>query len=277
MQWNNLWVRARTALFFVGTVLLALYFNVWTYAILIALVIVLAQFEMEKIFQLLRTKNNSSNLYLPLTMLLSISAFVLSLLIALNYLDTIFAICIIPVLFIPFIVELWADSDQPVRNISFQLFAFIYISLPMVLLNFIAIDSTGYYRHLLVIGIILIVWANDAAAYMVGSMIGKNKLFERISPKKTREGSIGGILGSLIVGALIHFIFGINTLQDWLILAFILSISASLGDLIQSLIKRSVKIKDSGTLFPGHGGVLDRFDAFFFAIPFALVYVLFRL
>ncbi|MEX2591078.1 MAG: CDP-archaeol synthase [Chitinophagales bacterium] len=269
-------MRARTALFFVGTVLLAFYLNVWTYAVLIALVILFAQLELEKIFQLLRTKNNSSLLYLPLTLLLSLSSFILTLLIALGYLDMAYAVLIIPVLFIPFIVELWADSDQPLRNISFQLFAFIYVTLPMVLLNFIAIDPAGNYRHLLVIGIILIVWANDAAAYLVGSMIGKTKLFERISPKKTREGSMGGVLGSLIVGVLIHYVFGINTLQDWLILALILSISASLGDLIQSLIKRSVKIKDTGSLFPGHGGVLDRFDAFFFAIPFALVYVLFR-
>lgn len=274
MQWNNLWVRARTALFFVGTVLLALFLNVWTYAALMALVLLLAHLELEKIFMMLRSKNKSSIVYLPLAIITALFAFFGSLLIALGFIDFVQIIWLIPLLFLPFAVELWADSDQPLRNIAYQLFAFVYVTLPLVLLNFIAVDTVGNYQSLLVIGIILIVWANDAAAYLVGSMIGKTKLFERISPKKTREGSLGGVFGSIVAAMLIWLVFDIYTWQDWLFMSLILSISASVGDLVQSLFKRSVKIKDTGTLFPGHGGVLDRFDAFFFAIPFVLVYVL---
>lgn len=277
MQWNNLWVRARTAVFFVGTVLLALYFSVWSYAALMSIVLLLAHVELHKIFKIQRCENKCSPLYLPLSLITGLSTFLGSLFIISGQLNPAYALLFIPLLFLPFVIELWADSDQPVRNIAFQLFAFVYISLPLVLLNFIVIDQLGDYRALLVMGIILLVWANDAAAYMVGSMIGKNKLFERISPKKTREGSIGGVVGTLIAAMLIYLVFNIYTWQDWLYMALILSITASFGDLIQSLFKRSVKIKDTGTLFPGHGGVLDRFDAFFFAIPFVLIYVLLML
>lgn len=274
VQWSNLWLRARTALFFVGTVLLALFWNEWSYAALILLVLFVGHYELEKIFMLIRSKNKSSALYLPQALFLASVSFIGSLIISLGYFDEIYAIWMIPLLFIPFAVELWSESDQPIRNIAFQLFSFVYLTLPLVLLNFIAIDENGNYRSLLVIGIILIVWANDAAAYLVGSMIGKNKLFERISPKKTREGSLGGVAGSIIAAMLIWLVFDIYTWKDWLVISIILSITASIGDLVQSLFKRSVKIKDSGTLFPGHGGVLDRFDAFLYAIPFVLIYVL---
>lgn len=272
MQWNNLWVRSRTALFFVGGCLFALYFNAWTYAILIALILVVGHIELEKIFILQRTKNAISIIYLPFTLVFGVFAFMSTLLIAQGFLNYQLMLWGIPFLLLPFVFELWSGADQPIRNIAFQHLAFFYITLPLCLLNFIAFDENGVYQPLLVIGMILIIWVNDAGAYLVGSLIGKRKLFERISPKKTVEGSLGGVVSSLVVATLVHFVFGVLTLKDWLILGLILSIFASFGDLIQSLFKRSVKIKDTGALFPGHGGVLDRFDAFFFSIPFALLY-----
>ena len=117
-------------------------------------------------------------------------------------------------------------------------------------------------------------WANDVGAYFVGSKFGKTKLFPRISPKKTWEGSFGGVMMTFLTGWLLSlYIIELN-LKDWLILALIVSIFGSIGDLVESMLKRSVGVKDSGTILPGHGGFLDRFDAFIFLLPFAACYLL---
>ena len=117
-------------------------------------------------------------------------------------------------------------------------------------------------------------WANDTGAYLIGSQIGRTKLFPRISPKKTWEGSAGGVLVTFLAGYLLSRIFSDISLVDWCVLAGIVSIFGSLGDLVESMLKRSLQIKDSGNLLPGHGGFLDRFDAFIFLLPFAAAYLL---
>ena len=116
-------------------------------------------------------------------------------------------------------------------------------------------------------------WMNDTAAYIVGSQIGKTPLFPRISPKKTWEGTLGGLAGTLILAFLLNEYFEELILRDWLILAILVGLFGSLGDLVESMLKRSFAIKDSGRLLPGHGGFLDRFDGFIFMLPFAAAYI----
>jgi phosphatidate cytidylyltransferase len=119
----------------------------------------------------------------------------------------------------------------------------------------------------------LLIWSNDAFAYAVGSLIGKHKLFPRISPGKTWEGTLGGIFFNFVVAYLLSLLFPVLGLRDWAVIAAIVSIFATFGDLVESMMKRSLNIKDTGNLFPGHGGMLDRFDAYFFAIPFVAAYL----
>jgi phosphatidate cytidylyltransferase len=117
------------------------------------------------------------------------------------------------------------------------------------------------------------IWINDTFAYLVGVKFGRNKLFERISPKKSREGSLGGLAFTLLSAYILtHFADWIS-ISDAMFMALIVAITGSLGDLVESMLKRQANVKDSGKVIPGHGGVLDRFDATFFAIPFVFIYL----
>jgi len=123
------------------------------------------------------------------------------------------------------------------------------------------------------LGILFLIWSSDSGAYVVGSLIGRTRLFERISPKKSWEGTIGGGLFSLLVAYILSRYFLEIRTDQWLTLAVIVIVAGILGDLIESMLKRSLQIKDSGSILPGHGGILDRFDALIFAVPFAWVYL----
>ena len=179
-----------------------------------------------------------------------------------------------PLVFTIFIYELYSKSKEPFVNISFMILGLFYIGIPFALLDFIAFDGEMFYYRV-VLGILLLTWVNDTGAYLVGSLIGKTPLFPSVSPNKTWEGSIGGVITTFIFGGLLGLFFTEIALQHWLVLAVIVAIFGSLGDLVESMLKRSVGVKDSGNLLPGHGGVLDRFDAFIFVVPFAAAYILY--
>lgn len=188
--------------------------------------------------------------------------------------DTSFLVAFAPLLFLLFLFELFAGSERPFANIGFLLLGFFYIGIPFTLLN--VIGFSGYsYQMSVVLGLVLLTWANDTGAYLVGSQIGYHKLWPRISPKKTWEGTLGAIGINLIIAYPLSLLFPELSLFNWLALAAIVSIFGSLGDLVESMLKRSHTVKDSGSLLPGHGGLLDRFDGFLFMLPFAATYLLF--
>jgi phosphatidate cytidylyltransferase len=178
-----------------------------------------------------------------------------------------------------FIVELFLASAQPFQNIGLLWTGLVYIVLPYCLLTGLvcttSMQSYQYVYHpALVFGLLLLVWASDSFAYLVGSQIGKTKLFPRISPGKTWEGSAGGVVGAFIAAFLLHTIFPTElTLYKWLGLGILAVVFGTLGDLIESMLKRSLNVKDSGSLMPGHGGMLDRFDAFMFFVPWAVLFL----
>ena len=178
-----------------------------------------------------------------------------------------------PMILLAFIYELYTGSEKPFTNIGNLTLGIFYIGIPLALIPLIAF-SGGVFRPNIIFGILLLTWANDTGAYLVGSQIGKTKLFPRISPKKTWEGSGGGVLVAFLAAYLLSLIFKDLLLKDWLILAGIVSIFGSIGDLVESMLKRSLNIKDSGNILPGHGGMLDRFDAFIFLMPFVAAYLL---
>ena len=172
------------------------------------------------------------------------------------------------------IIELFRGSSDPFRGAGLIVFGVVYIGVPFTLLQYIyaGADRNGASPNL-ILGILLLVWANDTFAYLVGSRIGRTPLLPRISPKKTWEGSIGGVICTIATGGILHLAFGEISLLHWMSLAGIVAVFGSFGDLVESMLKRSVGVKDSGRMMPGHGGLLDRFDAFLFVVPFAFAYL----
>jgi phosphatidate cytidylyltransferase len=168
---------------------------------------------------------------------------------------------------------------DPIHDWAYTMLSQMYIALPLSLLNVLAFtaDSSGVvaFNTLLPLSVFIFLWVNDSGAYCVGSLLGRHKLFPRISPGKSWEGSIGGAVFVLVAAwAISHFLDGVMlTLPEWLGLGLVVVVFGTWGDLVESLFKRTLGIKDSGSILPGHGGMLDRFDSSLLAIPAAVIYL----
>lgn len=175
------------------------------------------------------------------------------------------------------IFELYKDSPTNIDNLAVTLMGIIYVALPFSLLNIIGNNefTSNKYSYSFLLGFFIFLWTNDTGAYLVGSTMGKNKMFERISPKKTWEGTIGGFLTAIGAGYVISLFFNEISSIEWMGFAAIVSIFGTYGDLIESMIKRRLGIKDSGNILPGHGGLLDRFDSTILAAPAIFFYIKF--
>ncbi len=166
---------------------------------------------------------------------------------------------------------LYNRKKTTVRPLLAYLFLAGYIVIPFLLLQKIPIVS-GQFLPMIIIGIFILIWTNDTFAYIIGKSIGKTKLFERISPNKTVEGFIGGLVFTMLAGILLTEFYFFEERSTWLITAIIISIFGTLGDLIESKFKRMAGVKDSGTIMPGHGGILDRLDSIIFAAPIIFLF-----
>lgn len=175
-----------------------------------------------------------------------------------------------------FVVEVFRNRQQPMLNIATTLMGIIYVALPMSMLLYIPsfIAGSSEWRPEIFLFYLFLVWGNDVFAYLVGILFGKHKMCVRLSPKKSWEGFFGGVAGSLAMGVLGAYVVG-GSVAMWLGLALVVSLTSVLGDLVESMFKREVGVKDSGNIMPGHGGMLDRFDALILSAPFAFVYLLF--
>ena len=181
-----------------------------------------------------------------------------------------------------FISELYTKAPNPINNWAYTMLSQMYIALPFSMINVVAFHSTGdahVYDYLLPLSIFIFLWTNDTGAYISGSLLGRHKLFPRVSPGKSWEGSIGGGLLALAVAALVGYLAnsseGGHTLSipAWMGLGLVVVFFGTWGDLVESLFKRTLGIKDSGNILPGHGGMLDRFDSSLMAFPAAVVYL----
>ena len=193
--------------------------------------------------------------------------------------------------FIPYLVsiiylmvaELYLKAKDPINNWAYTMLSQLYIALPLSLLNVLAFRSNGYdiqYSYLAPLAVFVFLWINDAGAYCVGSLLGRHKLFPRISPGKSWEGSVGGGLLVVAAAVLIWYLTDLYEVNDlglnayeWAGLGLVVVVFGTWGDLIESLFKRTLGIKDSGNVLPGHGGMLDRFDSTLMAVPAAVVYL----
>ena len=197
------------------------------------------------------------------------------------------------VVFIPYLVtiiyllvaELYLKQEDPISNWAYTMLSQMYIALPFSLLNVLAFTATPdgriMFNTILPLSVFVFLWMNDTGAYCVGSLLGRHKLFPRISPGKSWEGSVGGAIVVLLVAWAIHYFLldpdhtgkAMLSLIEWLGLGLVVVIFGTWGDLVESLFKRTLGIKDSGNILPGHGGMLDRFDSSLLAIPAAVVYL----
>ena len=184
----------------------------------------------------------------------------------------------LPLASLIFMMELARESTNPFDNLAYMFMGIIYVTLPFILLfacSFMAGEEKGAYRPEIILGYLMMLWANDSGAFVFGTLLGKHRLAPRVSPNKTWEGSAGGALLVVVVACVnVLFIDGISS-GGWFVIGGLVVVAGTLGDLVKSLMKRTVHIKDSGKILPGHGGILDRFDSLIGSIPFVASYLAF--
>jgi phosphatidate cytidylyltransferase len=265
--------RTITGIIFVAVLVAAIMWNKYSIALLFG---VFAMLGLNEFLALMRKNGFSPNSIL--CNVVAVAIYVIIALHSFHWFDLEYLLLIFPLLIIIVVSELFRKHDYPVSNMGFSILGILYIIFPFATLNFFAYNEPFYDKLLLVqndfgllLGFFVILWANDTGAYLVGSKLGKHKLFERISPNKTWEGFFGGAALSITTAILFAYFSDSKTIH-WIIVSIIVVVFGTLGDLTESQIKRSTGVKDSGNLLPGHGGVLDRFDGVLFAAPFVLTY-----
>jgi phosphatidate cytidylyltransferase len=270
---NNLFQRTLTGVLFVALLVFCILFNEYTFGGIFLLVSVLGVIEFNKLIKVKYEVEINPVMSAVCSAVLFVGLYFIAIFRANIELLGLYLLLIGFV----FIAELFLKKKNPILNWAFFILGQAYIALPFAMLNFIAFSQKGlflnYYTPLLVLSFFVTVWIYDTGAYLVGMSIGKHRMFERISPKKSWEGFFGGTLFALASGCIFARFEPVLTLWQWLGFSLIIVIFATLGDLSESLLKRTLGVKDSGTMLPGHGGILDRFDSVLFASTAISVYL----
>lgn len=202
-----------------------------------------------------------------------ISIFTVTFLIESGRLPANYYFLLFPLVSIVYMIKLYKKFERkPFTNIAYTFLGIFYVSVPFSLVSAIAFHQ-GTYHYEIILGCLLILWASDTGAYFAGTFFGRNKLFERISPRKSWEGFFGGALLALVFAFGLAAYFPVLDRPQWIVISLIIIVGGTFGDLIESLLKRSIEIKDSGASLPGHGGFLDRFDGLLLSSPFILAYL----
>ena len=275
---KNLWVRTLSGVVLAAVVLGAVIWSQWSFGLLLAALLAVGMSE----FYTLAEKQGSK----PQRVVGLVTGLVLF---ALNFAfisDDIeilgsarqtfacglaFLLLLLPAMFI---CELYRRHGNPAANIGTTLMGVVYVAMPLSVMCYIPMIGGDSWNPWVMLFYIFIIWGNDVFAYLVGMSIGRHRLFERLSPKKSWEGFFGGIVGAVAMGLVAARVLD-GGYAAWAGLALVAAVSGVLGDLVESMFKRAADVKDSGSLIPGHGGVLDRFDAMLLSAPFVFVYMLF--
>lgn len=276
---NNFIQRAITGIIFVGVLIGCILGGPISFTLLFALITALTIHE----FGVIISKQPDVEINKPICMLAGVFLFF-----GFAYLGVMpgQTEILIPYLFLIIyllVSELYLKKKNPLNNWAYAMMSQIYIALSFAMLNVLAYHSIGnegelsnyqvQYNPILPLSIFIFTWINDTGAYCTGMLFGKHRLFERISPKKSWEGSIGGGVFSIIAAIVMAHYFPFMPISIWIGLALTVVIFGTLGDLTESLLKRTIGIKDSANILPGHGGMLDRFDSTLMAVPAAVVYL----
>ena len=271
---SNFLQRAITGILFVGVLVGCILYDPWTFSALFVVISALTIREFGHLINQVEGVSINKNI----TMLAGVYLYMAVMAFCTNLSGSkIFLPYLLLIMYL-MISELYLKKENPVMNWAYSMLSQLYIALPFAMLNVLSfhtspMDTSVSYNPILPLSVFVFIWLSDTGAYCVGSLIGRHRLFERISPKKSWEGSIGGgivAIGSSFIFA--HY-FPIMNMAEWAGLALIVVIFGTWGDLTESLLKRQLHIKDSGAILPGHGGMLDRFDSALMAIPAAVVYL----
>jgi len=209
--------------------------------------------------------------------------YIISTIIAAGYAAWEYYLTLFLMIFIIMITELYRKQEKPFDSLAQTFFALVWIAIPFSLFPFSAFSRTGLnsilahgdmvFSPAIVIGFLLLLWTNDTAAYLSGITIGQHRLMERISPKKSWEGFIGGLIITALAAWLLSGWLGVVNKAGWIFISVIISVAGTYGDLAESMLKRSMNVKDSGTILPGHGGFLDRFDSAIVSFPLVYLFI----
>jgi phosphatidate cytidylyltransferase len=270
---KNLLKRTISGVIYLIIVIGSLFIGEYGYGIVFALIGLLALIEFFDLTEIPRFGRITIAGLIVGVLLFIIAFLVTSRTIGYHYLMT---AGIMPILL--YILTLYTQDTHFTSGLSKVCLGILYVIIPLAIMNYLVFPAVNNYAytHRIVLGVLTLVWINDTGAYVTGSTFGKHKLFPAISPKKSWEGLIGGTLLTLLPSFWMNSIMGVLAVTDWIVLAAIVSVFGVYGDLTESIIKRNANRKDSGTLIPGHGGILDRIDSILFVMPVTVLYLLLR-
>lgn len=267
---NNFITRTLTGTVFVLLITTLVFFHYLSFSVFILFIISIGLLEFYKIISIDDVQPNII-FGLLLGLLLFTSVF---LIVSFGY-KHIYLLLILPIFSGLYIHELFRKKLKPLHNIAFTLLGVLYIAFPFSLLFLSGFVNFSHYSYKpqIIMGYFILLWMNDTGAYLVGITLGRHALFPRISPKKSWEGFFGGMFLTVVSAFIIAKYFKVLSLTDWIVISLIIGLFGVFGDLIESMFKRSIKVKDSGNILPGHGGILDRFDSVIFSAPLLFLYL----
>lgn len=268
---NEFFKRSLTGIIFVAVILVGAIIHPLIFLLVFLTFLVITQYEF---YNLIEKAG-----YTPQTLVGSVVGglfFVLCSLIVQKIIPQKYCLLIFPALIAIFFFEVFRNKSRPLQNSMLTLGGFVYTAIPFSLLNFIVypgFPDHSQFNSRILTGILIVVWTYDSMAYVGGTLFGKHKICKNISPKKSWEGLISGAIFAIIAGIMNAAIFHSLSVFNWIICAIIIIAFGTVGDLFESKIKRDINIKDSGTILPGHGGLLDRFDSLLFIIPIIYIWL----
>lgn len=298
---DTLIIRTITGIFFVGLIIGSIAFSSASFVILFLAILIAGMLEFYNMSSRTRARPQKIS-----GITIGVLLYLFSFLYSIGLIGIDFFLIFIPFFTLVFITEIYQDSKRPLHNLAITFLGIIYVAIPIALvpplvfnvslniydsyqltdeysfdflndiINYFSLISPSHsitYSSKVLLGIFVLIWTFDSMAYVFGTTMGRHPLFKRISPKKTWEGLLGGALSTGLVIYFLSVFFKELSLTQWINVGLIIVIIGTYGDLAQSLMKRSVSIKDSGRIMPGHGGILDRFDSFLLAFPIIYTYL----
>lgn len=267
-KYSNLTQRIITAVFGAAVIVSSIVYSEWTYFAVFFLICFLTLREFYALAGL-----DGMVVQKTFGTICGLAIYSLTFLIEYEHISYRYYFLIFPLISCVYMIKLYKKFERkPFTNIAYTLLGVFYVAVPYALLH-IAVFENGYYNFEIIFGCLFILWASDTGAFIAGTLFGKRKLFERISPKKTWEGAVGGAILAFAFGFAMSYFFHSLEPWKWMTVTAIIIVGGTYGDLIESLLKRSIEIKDSGTSLPGHGGFLDRFDGLLISVPFIVAFL----